>query len=243
MLSFRRSGDTNLGCIDRCFLRLSESNEISSPQTYKTSPCKLFPFFLLLIAFARPSVAEDYQSILEAYKRELFAKGLAEGGYFRSTGIMQDSVIDSERTVFVTYMGGSRQGSDFGVIKPVQARNRRGKDHCLNYVDDTDNVVFETNVVIDQQSIGEDRVARNVANALAGLIESGIRQVNESRVERAGTEYQYLISTPLVGISSATLTYKIRPRLLDKERFNALENSSLWGWLVKKAQSTSRVST
>ena len=77
-------------------------------------------------------------------------------------------------------------------------------------MDDTDNVVFETNVVIDQQSIGEDRVARNVANALAGLIESGIRQVNESRVERAGTEYQYLISTPLVGISSATLTYKIR---------------------------------
>ena len=210
MPSFRRSGDTNLGCIDRCFLRLRESKELSSPQTYKTSPCKLFPFFLLLIAFARPSVAEDYQSILEAYKRELFAKGLAEGGYFRSTGIMQDSVIDSERTVFVTYMGGSHQGSDLGVIKPVQARNRRGKDHCLNYVDDTDNVVFETNVVIDQQSIGEDRVARNVANALAGLIESGIRQVNESRVERAGTEYQYLISTPLVGISSATLTYKIK---------------------------------
>ena len=55
----------------------------------------------------------------------------------------------------------------------MQARNRRGKDHCLNYVDDTDNVVFETNVVIDHQSIGEDRVARNVANALAGLIESG----------------------------------------------------------------------
>ena len=57
-------------------------------------------------------MGENYQALLEDHKRQLFSKGLAERGYFRSSGLMKDSVVSSDETVYLTYLGDEDESLD-----------------------------------------------------------------------------------------------------------------------------------
>ena len=98
---------TNSSFLD---LRLLSSNLLR--------PCKRTPklrhssVFISLLFFPILVMGENYQALLEDHKRQLFSKGLAERGYFRSSGLMKDSVVSSDETVYLTYLGDEDESLD-----------------------------------------------------------------------------------------------------------------------------------
>ena len=188
----------------------SASNTRQDTEDLKPYSCsralrKSLVFLVLMMGCVSLSFAEDYQALLDAYKQKLFAKGLTERGYFRSTGLMQGSVLDSERTVFVTYLG------DFDEVheaKGFESLGPNGYGTCLSYVGDRSNIVVKSKVLVDQKGNG-DKAAHNIAYALASVIKSRTEHVGGHEDASDRTQYQYLVSSSEEATSTAKLTYKI----------------------------------
>jgi len=188
----------------------SASNTRQDTEDLKPYSCsralrKSLVFLVLMMGCVSLAFAEDYQALLDAYKQKLFAKGLTERGYFRSTGLMQGSVLDSERTVFVTYLG------DFDEVheaKGFESLGPNGYGTCLSYVGDRSNIVVKSKVLVDQKGNG-DKAAHNIAYALASVIKSRTEHVGGHEDASDRTQYQYLVSSSEEATSTAKLTYKI----------------------------------
>ncbi|MEK9984434.1 MAG: hypothetical protein VW879_06805, partial [Opitutae bacterium] len=118
---------------------------------------------------------------------------------------MQGSVLDSERTVFVTYLG------DFDEVheaKGFESSGSNGYGTCLSYVGDPSNIVVKSKVLVDQKGNG-DKVVHNIAYALARVIKSRTEHVGGHEDASGKTEYQYLVSSSEEATSTAKLSYKI----------------------------------
>ena len=205
LVSQHRLIATDLNLSHQSASNTRQESEDLKPYSCSRALSKSLVFFVLMMGYVSPSFGEDYQALLDAYKQKLFAKGLTERGYFRSTGLMQGSVLDSERTVFVTYLG------DFDEVheaKGFEFLGSNGFGTCLSYVGDQSNIVVKSKVLVDQKGNG-DKVAHNIAYALASVIKSRTEHVGGHEDASDRTEYQYLVSSSEEATSTAKLTYKI----------------------------------
>ena len=205
LASQHRLNATDLNLSHQSALSTRQEGEHLKPCSRSKVLCKSIVFFVLMTGYVSRSFGEDYQALLDDYKQKLFARGLTERGYFRSTGLMQGSVLDSERTVFVTYLG------DFDGVheaKGFESLGSNGLGTCLSYVGDPSNIVVKSKVLVDQKGNG-DKVAHNIAYALASVIKSRTEHVGRHEAASDRTEYQYLVSSPEEATSTAKLTYKI----------------------------------
>ena len=205
LVSQHRLIATDLNLSHQSASNIRQESEDLKPYSCSRALRKSLVFLVLMMGCVSLSFAEDYQALLDAYKQKLFAKGLTERGYFRSTGLMQGSVLDSERTVFVTYLG------DFDEVheaKGFESLGSNGYGTCLSYVGDQSNIVVKSKVLVDQKGNG-DKVAHNIAYALASVIKSRTEHVGGHEDASDRTEYQYLVSSSEEATSTAKLTYKI----------------------------------
>ena len=168
-------------------------------------------------------MGESYQALLEDHKSQLFSKGLAERGYFRSSGLMKDSVVSSDETVYLTYLGDEDESLDVSSASWDSAIDEGGLDIGRCSQNGESGAQYPVRMTIkgagDQNS--SDLVIKNITSALRQFVQQetrgfteeqprGIKQTPYGRLSLSGfkrdadVEARYEINvTQITGMSEA----------------------------------------
>ena len=243
---------TNSSFLD---LRLLSSNLLR--------PCKRMlklrhsSVFISLLFFPILVMGENYQALLEDHKRQLFSKGLAERGYFRSSGLMKDSVVSSDETVYLTYLGDEDESLDLSSASWDSAIERGVLDVGRCSENGESGFHYPVRITIEKagDQISGDLVTTNITSALTQFIQRetrgfteeqprGIKQTPYGRLSVSGfqrdtdVEARYEINvTQVPGMSEAlrliknAITSDLRssynPNYVTKVRFQLFEGEVL----------------
>ena len=134
-------------------------------------------FFPILV------MGENYQALLEDHKRQLFSRGLAERGYFRSSGLMKDSVVSSDETVYLTYLGDEDESSDVSSASWDSAIERGGFDIGRCSKNGQSGVHYPVRIKFESagDQISGDLVTKNITSALTQFIQQETRGFTEEQ--------------------------------------------------------------
>lgn len=126
---------------------------------------------LLGICIAFSGSGNTFDDLLEEHKKRLFESGLNERGYFRTVGRMRNSVAESDDTIYVSYLGGSKPES------ALTERVKNGGEECSNFSNNA--FLTEKLVLTSDDFASKNLLERNLSLAMREFFESEI--VGESR--------------------------------------------------------------